>query len=117
MLGLPLMAEEPYLAVLDIAALFAERYGEDYERKVTTKWIGGILRKRLGLRPQKSNGTFVIPLEDLPKLARLREKYGVREPEVADPLAIRTDPGDIGDFRDIPESAEEVDETETPHQS
>jgi hypothetical protein len=72
------------LSIKEITAVFAERFGSEYD-KITNRWIGGLLRKRLGLRPQKSNGTYVIPLEDTPKLNRLREKYGMRNSEETPP--------------------------------
>jgi len=71
--------DAPRLSIKEITERFTERYGDDYERKVTTKWIGGIVRKRLGLKPQRVHGTFVIPLEDLPKIKRLRDKYGIAD--------------------------------------
>lgn len=74
-----LTADAPRLAIKEITALFTERYEAEYER-ITNRWVSGIIRKRLGLHPQKSNGIYVIPLEDAPKLNRLREKYGLREP-------------------------------------
>jgi hypothetical protein len=80
-----LTSESPRLSIKEITALFTERYGEEYERKVTNKWVSGILRKKLGLRPQKSNGAYVIPLEDAPKLNRLREKYGMGGPPTTGP--------------------------------
>ena len=72
-----LLSDEPRLSIKEITQRFTERFGEEYERKVSNKWIGGILRKRLGLKPQRVHGTFVIPLEDLPRLNRLREKFGM----------------------------------------
>jgi hypothetical protein len=74
-----LTADSPRLPIKEITALFTERYEAEYER-ITNRWVSGIIRKRLGLHPQKSNGIYVIPLEDAPKLNRLREKYGLREP-------------------------------------
>lgn len=65
------------LSVKEITGLFTDRHGEDYERKVTPKWIGSVIRKKLGLKTQKSDGVFVIPPWEEPKLARLYEKYGV----------------------------------------
>ena len=75
-----LLGDNERLSIRAITAQFTERYGEEYERKITNRWIGGVLRKRLGLKPYKSDGTFVIPFEDMPKLNRLREKYGFRVP-------------------------------------
>jgi hypothetical protein len=56
---------------------FTHRHGRDYER-ITPKWIGTIIRKRLHLRTHKSgHGVFVISPEELKKLPVLYEKYGV----------------------------------------
>ena len=33
----------------------------DYERKITSKWIGTVIRKKLGLKPQKTRDGYVIP--------------------------------------------------------
>ena len=64
-------------SVKDITNWFMDKHGDDYERKVTAKWVGGIIRKRLNLKTQKSHGVFVIPPSEQPKLARLYEKYGI----------------------------------------
>ncbi len=70
-------ADETRLSVKDITSWFADRHGDDYERKISTRWIGNIIRKRLLLKTQKSNGVFVIPTAETPKLPRLYEKYGI----------------------------------------
>jgi hypothetical protein len=57
------------------------------KRKVTSKWIGTIIRKRLGLKTQKSHGIYVIPLSEQPKLERLYEKYGISAKEAEDDAA------------------------------
>ncbi|HEX4961647.1 MAG TPA: hypothetical protein VF173_12460 [Thermoanaerobaculia bacterium] len=64
------------LAVKEIAAAFTEAYGEEYGGKVTPRWIGGIIRKRLNLKPRKSGGVFVVPVSEYPKLRHLFERYG-----------------------------------------
>ncbi len=76
------------MPVKDITSWFANRHGADYERKITTKWIGYIVRRKLHLVTHKSHGVFVIPISELPKLDRLYEKYGV---------STETDEGDVGD--------------------
>lgn len=65
------------LSMKEISTWFIDRHGNDYERKVTAKWIGGIIRRKLHLKTQKSNGVFLIPLTETPKLERLFEKYGI----------------------------------------
>ncbi|MCU1295179.1 MAG: hypothetical protein JWP08_4029 [Bryobacterales bacterium] len=62
------------LGVKDIAQTFSEKYGSDYQRPITAKWIGTQLRKRLSLVPVKSNGVFVLSGND-PKLRALFERY------------------------------------------
>jgi hypothetical protein len=72
-------------SIKDITSWFTDKYAADYERKVTAKWIGGIIRKRLNLKPQKSNGVFVIPLSERSKLERLYEKYGISPKDPGEP--------------------------------
>ena len=40
------------------------RYGAEYERPVTDRWIGGILRERLNLRTYKSHGVYIVPVSE-----------------------------------------------------
>ena len=41
------------LAVKDITAAFLEEHGEEFGGKASPRWVGSILRRRLGLRPVK----------------------------------------------------------------
>jgi hypothetical protein len=50
------------LTIKELTSWFIDRYGEEYERKITTKWIGFLVRKRLNLRTQKSHGVFPYPV-------------------------------------------------------
>lgn len=65
------------LGVKEITQWFADRFGEEYGTRVTTKWIGGIIRRKLLIRTQKSHGVFVIPPQERGKLQPLYEKYGI----------------------------------------
>jgi hypothetical protein len=78
-------AGEMKLSVKEITRWFCDRHEADYERKITAKWIGGIIRKRLQLKARKSKGVFVIPTEETAKLARLYEKYGIAAKEADEP--------------------------------
>ena len=69
-------------SIKQITTLFTERYGDEYDRNITPKWIGSIIRKRFNLRTHKSHGVFVIPTLEQPKLKRLYEKYGIVDDEV-----------------------------------
>ena len=72
--------DSPYpvrLTVKDIPSWFADRHGSDYEKKITSKWIGSVIRKKLNLKTQKTRDGYIIPSSELTKLERLYEKYGV----------------------------------------
>jgi hypothetical protein len=53
-----LMADShrPVIPVADIANGLLGRYGEEYDRPITNRWIGSILRKRLNIGTYKSGG-------------------------------------------------------------
>jgi hypothetical protein len=70
---------ETKFSVKEITDSFNNRYAEDYDRKITTKWIGNIIRNKLSLKTQKSHGNFIIPPEEQPKLQRLYERYGLTD--------------------------------------
>ena len=102
--------ERKKLSVKNVTATFIERFGADYERRITAKWIGTIIRRKLQLKTQKSDGNFVLPPTELPKLQRLYERYGIVEvqgnrrdtdstPEAAD----KPDTVDVRDNRDVAE--------------
>ena len=63
--------------VKSIATAFAERHGMEYDRTITPKWIGHVIRNKLGLRTLKISGVFVIPTSEKSKLERLFERYGI----------------------------------------
>jgi hypothetical protein len=65
------------LAIKDITNWLVDRHGDEYERKLTTKWIGNVIRRKLQLRPVRASSGYVIPPEELPKVDRLYERYGI----------------------------------------
>lgn len=65
------------VSIQEIAKAFAGRYGSDYERVITPKWIGSLVRKKLQLRPYKSNGIYVISITENTKLDALYERFGI----------------------------------------
>lgn len=65
------------LAIQDITREFIARYGDEYERRVTPRWIGSLVRRRLGLKPSRSTGIFTLGPEDVARLASLYARYGV----------------------------------------
>ncbi|MEX2526457.1 MAG: hypothetical protein WEA09_02360 [Gemmatimonadota bacterium] len=62
----------------EVVSWFVDRYGEEYDRKVTSRWIGRVLRQ-LGVHTRKSHGVYVISLEERPVLERLFQRYGVED--------------------------------------
>ena len=69
------------LAVKEITSWLQDRHGEEYERKITTKWIGNVLRRKLQLKPTRSRSGYVLPPEELPKVDRLYDRYGITAAE------------------------------------
>jgi hypothetical protein len=65
------------ISVKEITAHFIERHGDDFERKVTPHWIGQIIRRKLQLKTERRREGYVIAESEMPKLARLFEKYGL----------------------------------------
>ena len=84
------------LGVKDIADRFTERFGLEYQRPITPRWIGAQLRNRLSLMPVKSHGVFVIPSSNEAKLASLFERY-----ELSD---VPKDMGILGTSQPVPSS-------------
>lgn len=70
-------SSQPSVSIKEVTDEIIRRHGREYER-ITPKWIGMIIRKRLHLRTHKSShGVFIISPEELQKLPLLYEKYGV----------------------------------------
>jgi len=68
---------EARLAVQDITEEFLTRFGSEYERRITPRWIGSVIRRRLGLRPTRSTGVFTLRPEDVARLKSLYARYGI----------------------------------------
>jgi hypothetical protein len=86
------------LSVGEITAAFIDHYGREYERPITNKWIGYIIRRKLRIRTQKSHGVFIIPLGEQERLRRLYDKYGIVDaPTPQHEEKSRVDIGEEGD--------------------
>ena len=62
-------------AISVIARSFAERFGAAYDRRISPKWIGYVVRRKLRLRTRKSNGTYILAEGQEGLLERLFDKY------------------------------------------
>jgi len=67
------------IPVSEVTAAFVGRFGREYERPITNRFIGGILRKRLRLLTYKSHGVYVVPATEKSKVDQLCIRYGVVE--------------------------------------
>jgi hypothetical protein len=65
------------LSIKAIAELMADRHADDFDRKLTPRWIGQTVRHKLGLKTERTRDGYVVPQAEQPKLARLYEKYGI----------------------------------------
>jgi hypothetical protein len=79
---LTLMSErtEPFIPIGEIATTFAKRFGHEYDRAITARYIGHLLRTRLRLRTWKRHGTFVLGTKENEHLTLLAERYGITTP-------------------------------------
>lgn len=64
--------------VSEITSSFGQQFSQEYERPITNRFIGGILRKKLHLFTYKSHGVYVVPATETPKVEELCKRYGVR---------------------------------------
>jgi len=66
-----------HVTIGEVTAAFIERHGSDYDRPITNRQIGGILRQRLRLTLYKTNGVYVMPITETPKVMEMAVRYGV----------------------------------------
>lgn len=65
------------VSIREIADGFNARHASDYNRFLSNKAVGTVLRKRLRLVTQKSRGIYVVPISELPKIDVLAKRLGV----------------------------------------
>lgn len=70
-------SDRPVIPIADVAAGLNSRYGDEYERPITNRWVGSVLRRRLNLRTYKSHGVYVVPMTLRDKVELLCTRYGV----------------------------------------
>ena len=81
------------LSVSSITDALIEQHGSEFERPVTPRWVGSILRRKLNLRTYKSHGTFVVPTAERVKVNLLCTRYGINVTELSqNPVQL----GDMG---------------------
>src|SRR6185369_13630052 len=70
-------ANAAHITVTEITDAFVERFGKEYERPITPRYVGHLLRNRLRLMTYKRHGNFVLPGTQTAHLRVLAERYGV----------------------------------------
>jgi hypothetical protein len=65
------------LAVGLIASALRQRVLGEFERPITPRYVGQVLRRDLGLYTYKRHGTFVLPRSEEGKVGRLAKRYGL----------------------------------------
>jgi hypothetical protein len=88
--GLMEIPDRIVVTVGDVAGAVTQQYGTEYERPITNRWVGGILRKRLNVRTYKSHGVYVVPMSERAKIRLLCTRYGIDAQEETIEL------GDVG---------------------
>lgn len=77
-----LMHKTDIITIKDIAYRFAEDHDGEYQYKITPKWIGSVIRRKLHLRTERTREGYMITSSERPKIEQLLVRYGLQE-EVA----------------------------------
>lgn len=64
------------VAISDIAEAFRTAHASEYERPISNRYVGSVLR-RLGLSPYKSHGTYVLAVAGNDRLLALYRRFGI----------------------------------------
>lgn len=65
------------VSVRDITDRFNAAHCVEYGGPMSNRWIGHVLRKKLRLATRKSNGIYVVPISEKPKIDVLAARMGV----------------------------------------
>lgn len=77
LVDLMLSTSRQVVPVADITMGIIDRYGPEYDRPISNRWIGSVLRTKLNLRTYKSHGVYVVPMTERGKVEMLCRRYGV----------------------------------------
>ncbi len=67
----------PTISIAAVTEAFTKKFAGEYERPITNRFIGGIVRNKLRLMTYKSHGVYALPLTEKPKIDELCIRYGV----------------------------------------
>lgn len=66
-----------HVSVRNIADRFNAVHRAEYGVSVSNRWIGHVLRRGLRLKTQKSNGIYVVPVSERPKIEAIAARLGI----------------------------------------
>jgi hypothetical protein len=67
------------LSLKTIVTAFTEHFGGEYDRPITHRFLGNVLRNRLGLPLYKTAGVVAVSLKDMARIEALLSRYGISE--------------------------------------
>lgn len=77
MVAYEIAKSEDDVAVGRIADLLEQRMLGEFDRPITPRLVGQVLRRDLGFHTYKKHGTYVLPTSEHARLVQLAERYGV----------------------------------------
>jgi len=73
------------ISIKEITHHFKEQYEDEYNYKITAKWIGGLVRKKLHLKTERRKEGYVIEPGEKEKINWLLERYGIKPSKETQP--------------------------------
>lgn len=64
-----------------VTRALADKHGMEYDRPITARYVGYLIRKRLRIRTGKSHGVYVVPAAEHAKIEALATRYGLKSDE------------------------------------
>jgi hypothetical protein len=73
-------SDKKHVLVGTVTNLFNDAHEREYGHPMTHKWVGYMLRVRLGVATHKSGGVYVVPVSERAKVEALARRYGLPQP-------------------------------------
>lgn len=67
----------PVVKIADIAQRYNEQASQHAVSPMTNKWVGTIIRTKLGISTIKSHGTFGVPASELERVTTLAKRFSI----------------------------------------
>lgn len=107
-------------SIKDIAFQLAEKYEGEYERKITPRWVGSVIRRKLHLHTERQrDGNYAIARGEGNKIEQLLIRYGLldspigQETQQGEPEKTQTVEGDEHDEHTEPDTSSSMSRAET----